>query len=77
MAIVDRLLLEERPQLMGELQKKNIHVTLLLFEYIYEMFSNNFNIRTLTVLWNDVFKDRRYVQHKLICLAVVLVGQSE
>lgn len=75
LAVLGRMLEGEYPDLLKKLEKKNIHLQLLLMEYVFEVFSRNFNIRVLVGLWNDIFKDVRYVQPKLLCLCVAIVGK--
>jgi hypothetical protein len=62
---------------MHKLSKKNLHISLLLFEYLFEAFSRNFDIRTLVAIWNEVFNNKELVQQKLITVCVVLVGICE
>lgn len=67
----------EHPELLKKLEKRNIHLQLLLMEYVFDVFSRNFNVRVLVAIWNEVFKDVRYVQPKLLCLCVSLVGRHK
>lgn len=75
LAVMNRMLEGEQPELMRKLKKKNIHLSLLLMEYAFEVFSRNFNVRVLVGIWNELFKDVKYVQPKLLCMCVALVNK--
>ena len=57
---------------MRKLAKKNIHVSLLLYEYLYSLFSQNFSTRIVVELWNYYFSNKALIPQKLLLTAVVL-----
>ena len=72
LAVMNKILSQEDPKVMQKLAKKNIHVGLLLYEYLYSLFSQNFSTRMVVELWNYYFTNKALIPQKLLLTAVVL-----
>lgn len=74
--VFNAIVAKELPELMEKYRNKNVHLGLILFEYLYEMYSRNFNLRVLIPIWNHLFKEVEKIQKNLLLLGVVLLKIS-
>ena len=58
---------------MEKMRRRNIILTHLIFEYIYEFYSRVFPIKTLVEIWNFCFQDPSIIQVYLLLLGVWIV----
>ena len=73
LSIFNVILARETPELADKYRHKNVHLGLICYEYHYEMYSRNFNLRVLTALWNYMFTEPERVQEVLLLVGVMLV----
>lgn len=73
MEIIRKIIKIECSEFEEEMKAKNIGYVHILYQYIYEMFSKNFSIRTLGEVWNFLFSDPSLIPVYMMLISVWLI----
>lgn len=55
------------------MSRRNIGYVQLMYQYLYEMYSNNFKIKILVQLWNWMFKDINMIPVYMMFVGIWLI----